>query len=168
MDPARADLRKAVSHVCYELQRVEELPAALERARAARDETAVSACFEAFFLHLRNLLEFLDAPKPRRISARNYVGPKWAIPKSDALRRLRNAREPINAHISHLLWERVTVEQNYGGGNWEISDFALDIGEVFEVFLAELECKDDEVAEWFRARLRGSVTDGSVIEWHGS
>jgi tRNA C32,U32 (ribose-2'-O)-methylase TrmJ len=71
MVPSRMDLRKAVKHVCYEFQRTQQLPTAMEQARAARDEATVSACFEAFFLHLRNLLEFLDTPKPARISARD-------------------------------------------------------------------------------------------------
>ncbi len=157
--PDRDDLRNAVKHVCYEFQRAQSLPAALERARAAGDEPGVSACFESFFLHLRNLIEFLDRSKPSHISATNYTGNSWHLPKTESLTRLRRSERPMNAHISHLTWERVTVAQNYGNGDWEIANFARSLDEAFSAFIDSLDGIDAEAAEWFRARLRGDVTD---------
>src|SRR5262249_46831429 len=121
----------------------------------AYDPTATVsvACLESALLHVRNLLAFLDPSEEDWINIRHYL-PKWSPPKSEALRGLRNKREPLNAHLSHLSWKRVSERSRRGENpGWNIWSLADDVLTVFTDFVARLQEVDEEAADWFSGPL---------------
>jgi len=149
------ELEKAVRHVCYELQRMDQYVGVRVRAR---DRAVVAACFEGFYLHLRNGIEFLYSPRAGRISASDYLGPNRSAPK---VKRLSRASTPINRHISHLMWERVTDPPpgSYASPEWDSAEFNRLARDAFYGFLNVLEGRNAEWAGRFRTRLAGDIDD---------
>jgi hypothetical protein len=147
--PRLYELEYGALHVTYELKQVARLPGCYDRAWAFRDEPLVGATFEASLLHLRNILEFLTLKNEpdKFIRAVTYAGDAWKPKESAALGRLRTLWTPINRHVNHLSWHRVTEIQNYG--NWPIREFAADAIEAHSDFVGCLEQVDPSRAAWF-------------------
>jgi hypothetical protein len=142
-------LHGAVQDIDFELGQLMEMAGAAGCTPGAIDV----ACLESALLHIRNLLDFLDRGKPNYITVKDYL-PNWSPPKSKALNRLRSRRDLLNAHLSHLTWDRVT-RRNEAGQNppWKLWRLADDILTVFTTFVARLQEVDAEMAEWFSGPL---------------
>jgi hypothetical protein len=145
----RESLRAAVLDIDFELHQLVDV------ARQAEPPTGTLevASLESALLHVRNLLAFFDGGEPNWITVKDYL-PRWSPPKSVAMRRLRGMRDLLNAHLSHLSWERVTNRANMADNpEWSVHGLADDVLMVFTAFVERLQAVDSEAAEWYEPAL---------------
>lgn len=118
--------------------------------RLIEDAVIRNALIESMLLHVRNLTEFLV--KEPRVSdmARTDFGtsPVWTPEPPDAAARLIDAWDPINKHLSHLTWERISPSPT----EWAYMDIARDVVAVFEAWYATVE--NDPSHEPLRSGIR--------------
>jgi hypothetical protein len=165
VDRDRESLRLAVEDVDYEFEQLVNLAREMVRqddqfkspSRGALEyeitATISIACLESALLHVRNLLAFVDPSEESWINIRDYAA-KWSPRNSDALKRLRNKRDLLNAHLSHLSWKRVTERAETGANpGWNVWELADDVLTVFTDFVARLQEDDGEAAGWFSGPL---------------
>jgi hypothetical protein len=147
------DLQAAARFVGAELVQLAAMPNALKAAERNGDRHAANACLESMLLHARNLMEFLIEPSWAPDAHRTDFAPGWSLPNSAATKRLLDAREMVDRHVSHLRWERVKDDSP----DREPGRLADDLVEVMGLFVEHLEAEDNRAAEWF---------NGHVLEAH--
>jgi hypothetical protein len=142
-------LRRAVREIAFEFQQLVDVAA----EPASSDGTIDVACLESALLHVRNLLAFFESGEQNWITVKDYL-PKWSPPNSAALRRLRSVRDDLNAYLSHLTWDRVTLRDEAAPNPaWSIGGLADDVLTVFAEFVQRLREVDAEMGEWLSAVL---------------
>lgn len=92
-------------HLPYE---VEMMRYAYSRLESKMDKGAVNVHIEAFCLHVRNLLEFLETKKTHSVAA--FVLPGWKRFDGVPAAQLTRVRALLNNQISHLVAEQRTSD----------------------------------------------------------
>jgi hypothetical protein len=160
------ELRGAVPDIDFELSQLVDTAVLLREFRESQNDLAPAASrqaaievasLESGLLHLRNVIDFFNTDQRRDITARDFLdGERWAIPRTDAWKRLRSVRKMLDKHLSHISWERVIARSRDPGGEnpvWPLERLADDSLEVSTAFVGELRARDLESSDWFDSTL---------------
>lgn len=105
----RVWLVKASSHLDYEVRALQDAAKCL--ALEGRTQEQTNAYIESFWVHARNVYDFLFAKGPREadVVAGDFAAPGrlWHPPQPPS-EELRRARHSANKAVSHLSWDRVS------------------------------------------------------------
>jgi len=113
-DVTEVEIEMLRKHLPYELDMMHEAFRILQGADDANGGTVRNAMIEAFWIHARNIMEFLTRRKRRRrepsgiASAKDFTGPEFSAELEPKIDKIRPA---INVQITHLQYERKDAPQ---------------------------------------------------------
>jgi hypothetical protein len=143
------DLTLAAMHVSFEL---EAAVAMFVRLHWHEDRWVDVALLEAHLMHTRNLIEFFLEGRRGTIHCSDFLDQPWTPPRSPAVKRLRDAMEPINQYVAHL--DRARSQQS--SESWHYPEIADDLIFVMAQFVGKVEKAHPERTLAFEQTLRSA------------
>ena len=131
------ELQRAVVHVNYEIDMFKALTSHFQKSqKGIPDDTLQNNAYvESFVLHLRNLIDFLYAPRnpkqPDDMRADDFVkdAVEWNKVRPAKTPLLRDAEMRVDKLAAHLTYARVELSKK-----WRYPDIYSDLSKVLQRF----------------------------------
>lgn len=135
---------RAANHVAYSLRMLGDITREYDSSVDAGEFLAARCMIEAFYVHLRLLIEFLRVvkPRPEDLSPADF-GVEWSPPAGVQADTLRGYWNDASKHVVHFGRERIPQDAddlaaiNVGGRHWWT--MAGQVAEMFHAFQTKLD-----------------------------
>lgn len=147
------ELREASNHLRYEFDML-MLTARTMFSGVLGQGALNNATLESFVIHVRNLIYFLYAAKPKQdhVIADDYFdsSDEWTNVRLQKSQDLQKAENRSNKEVTHLSYDRIKITKKMK--QWTYVDIANEIAKAFNVFLDKVD-KAKLGKEWFLEKL---------------